>query len=546
MSPSSSCAQQSLKPISFGATVRNALWPVIAVLALFSGGLPASDHADPLDIKNSKPLEPGITDLFVFPVSDTDEVPHFHRRDDKICLHFDYDAQFLKPRPKLSDAEQKTFTHMVFILCVRRALADRKSLKLEPYTYKIRVDHNNVINYEDEKEPMPTEAKGKGYGSGYGKKGEYDGKDKKGAGYVGGDAKKNGAGGQGGEAPAGYAGGDSAKKGDKIDKTAMGKEERPISRQEARARYGGEVARPDGIEEQITFTINLAFDDEANDVKLKQLQAVGLKKLSTEWLVKDGKASDQVSVDKKDNGKISIYVGVRDDPFIFPAFFGTNVVAMVLRVPIEHLPAEKDWLIWATSADRDRQIDHVGRSLRTQNPRFEILNIVHPSRQVAALRRDSWDPNLLRDAGERLAFQGVASYRRWDFVPDVMIYKRDYRVGFPNGRVLFDDVAAALAQFGDTALLELSYQHPRGSWPRSTVNDRPFNGTTTEEPHLAKFPYLGEPHTEREQPSRAVHLTSKNQTKVAAAAFAAVVVIAVATLILRRLVSLWKNRRKYL
>jgi hypothetical protein len=180
--------------------------------------------------------------------------------------------------------------------------------------------------------------------------------------------------------------------------------------------------------------------------------------------------------------------GVYDDPFIFPAFFGTNIVGMAVRIPIELFPEKQALLIWATSHKGRRQVDHVGRSLRTQNPRFELLNTLHPKEHVQAILREHEHPSLMRDIFLRLNFAQTFAYRRWDMVPDVMVFTTQYPVGFPNGRLLTDDVSALLAQYGDTLLYELSYQHNNGDWPRQTTNDgmasREFKKT---------FPYLLEP-----------------------------------------------------
>ena len=88
------------------------------------------------------------------------------------------------------------------------------------------------------------------------------------------------------------------------------------------------------------------------------------------------------------------------------------------------------------------------------------------------------DPSLLRDVGLWLNFQQLFSFREWDFVPDVMVYTTRYQVGYPNGRYLTDDVAALLAQHGDTLLLELS--HNKGQWPRHTTNDKEFSNPSAE------------------------------------------------------------------
>ena len=156
---------------------------------------------------------------------------------------------------------------------------------------------------------------------------------------------------------------------------------------------------------------------------------------------------------------------------------------MVMTIPVSAFPdGQKDWLLWGTSSKGNRQIDHVGRSLRTQNPRFEMLNTLPPRQHKAAIDEEHEHPSLLRDIALRFNMQSLFAYRTWDHVPDVMVYTTRFGVGFPNGRLLTDDVAALLAQHGDTLLLELS--HHTGGWPRRTTNDKDF---------LAKFPYLAAP-----------------------------------------------------
>jgi hypothetical protein len=63
-----------------------------------------------------------------------------------------------------------------------------------------------------------------------------------------------------------------------------------------------------------------------------------------------------------------------------------------------------------------------------------------------------------------------------------MIYTNRFPPGFPNGRLLPDDVAALTCATGDCILQELSFVE--GGWPRATVNDKPF---------LDDWPYLAEP-----------------------------------------------------
>ena len=86
--------------------------------------------------------------------------------------------------------------------------------------------------------------------------------------------------------------------------------------------------------------------------------------------------------------------------------------------------------------------------------------------------------------------QPTFQIRKYDLVPDVMIYADRFPAGYPNGRLLTDDVVAQTCAFGDCLLQEISYIE--GGWPRATTNDRPF---------LDDWPYLAEPWPERPEPA---------------------------------------------
>jgi hypothetical protein len=136
------------------------------------------------------------------------------------------------------------------------------------------------------------------------------------------------------------------------------------------------------------------------------------------------------------------------------------------------------------------QIDHVGRSNRTQLGRFDTLNELPPTQHIAEIKRlkKVWDDrfNFLNSYQQTVPIAGLVQYviqiRKYDIAPDVMIYTNRFPPGFPNGRQLPDDVAAATCATGDCILQELSYIE--GGWPRATTNDKPF---------LNDFPYLAEP-----------------------------------------------------
>lgn len=428
------------------------------LLLLLSSSLAASDHADPVDFTRKKPLEPVITDLFVFPVDAKGMVVKPFDAGN-IPLH----PGKLEKRKELCYDDRKTIKSLMLILCVRRALTETKSLNLEPFTYRLHMDTASAISFDDT--DMATHAQGS-----------------QGVGYSQAGATKR----------------------------------RELSPGEALARYGGLIARPDKIDDDVMIELSLH-----NDAKLKSFQTKGLE--HTEY--------DNSGVWTPD--VISIRTGVFDDPFIFPTFFGSNVVAMVVSIPIQYFKGEQmDWLVWATSHKNKMQIDHVGRSLRTQNPRFDLLNTLHPSKHVAAIRAEDSDPSLMRDLGLRFNLQQLFAYRDWDFVPDVMIYSNRFQVGYPNGRVLKDDVAAFLAQHGDTLLLELSHQN-KSQWPRHTENDRPFSET---------FPYLAEPFADK-PPAKPYQLSMKNTFILWVIGIAIVVIVLLAIAQVVHLIRWWLGIR---
>jgi hypothetical protein len=232
------------------------------------------------------------------------------------------------------------------------------------------------------------------------------------------------------------------------------------------ARYGGTVETPETIspDASIKFRLN-------NDTTVKEQSFKGLR--------------------STDN--IKVFTGVRDDPFIFPKFFKKNVISMVVSIPASaFLPAVKTWVLWGTTnrVTNGEQIDHVGRSNRTQLGRFEILNTVPPNEHVAVIKKAAVErgrvQNFLLQAAPPLANLNQLSgflIRHYDEKPDVMIYTSTRPPGFPNGRRLTDDVAELTCAQGDCPLQESSFIDTK-QWPRAVVNDKPFS---------SDFPYLAEP-----------------------------------------------------
>lgn len=232
----------------------------------------------------------------------------------------------------------------------------------------------------------------------------------------------------------------------------------PVSFQDDanRARYGGTVLVPDQIHPDVTIKIRLN-----DDVSIKQVTFTGLA----------------------ETDKIRQYFNVRDDPFVFPRFFGKNVISMVMSIPLSSFPkGQHDFILWGSTSKDGALIDHVGRSIRSQLPRFGFLNTLPPKDHLKALMEHKafWDDvyNFLHAnrewwsvaAGDFLQF--TLQLRKYDLQPDVMIYTDRFPVGYPNGRVLTDDVVAQTCSFGDCLLQEISFIE--GGWPRATVNDKPF------------------------------------------------------------------------
>ncbi len=243
------------------------------------------------------------------------------------------------------------------------------------------------------------------------------------------------------------------------------------------ARYGGTLENPAAI----TANVSIQFSLEQH-AQIKGQKITGLSHLEG----------------------IETWSGVRDDPFIFPKFFGTNVIAMVVSIPFDAFPKDQnDWLVWATSSKNGKQIDHVGRANRTMLPRFNLLNPLPPSQHVATLNQSHEHPSVLEDI-ERTDVQPLFALRPYDFVADVLIYTRRSLPGFPNGRRLTDDVAAKTCAQGDCLLWELSFADST-QWPRQTVNDKPF---------LDDFPYLAEPWPAK-QTEPAASLTTATKLKLA-------------------------------
>ncbi len=235
-----------------------------------------------------------------------------------------------------------------------------------------------------------------------------------------------------------------------------------------RARYGGTVVNPSGIKPDVVFSLGLN-----DDLTLRKKEVTGLQHPEL----------------------IHWYSGLRDDPFIFPRFFGKNAISIVAEFPKTCFPAgQQDFLLWGVASKNGKQLDHDGRSSRTQQNRFNALNFIPPSEHVAEMMKEmpkqaKWQQELLHyklTVPLANVTQLLVFLRKYDLAPDVMIYTTRFPCVFPNGRKLTDDVAAITCASGDCILQELSFIE--GGWPRATKNDKPF---------LDTFPYEADPWPEK-------------------------------------------------
>ena len=284
--------------------------------------------------------------------------------------------------------------------------------------------------------------------------------------------------------------------------------------EEDRARYGGTIADPEGLRPNATIRFRLN-----DDATLKEQSFEGLK----------------------DPDRIRVYTGVREDPFNFPRFFDRNTIAMVLSIPRSSFPeGQRDWILWGTAYKDGEQIDHVGRSNRTQQARFDSLNVLPPNEHLPEIMRllEKWNGvfttlNNFREPQPKAVaglIQYVMQIRKYDLVPDVMIYTNRFPPQFPNGRQLLDDVAALTCQTGDCILQEISFIE--GGWPRRTVNDKPF---------LEEWPYLAEPYPE--QPQMASSQPSIWPWIIGLVILVAILSWAVVEIIRRSILWLWRRWR---
>jgi hypothetical protein len=413
---------------------------VAAVLfAITSDWVWASDHADPMSLDVlalQSDAEANITDLHAFVVDRT--------------------GQLITDPARIGEGER-----LVISLCVRRALQPNqiKALKLDGYKFRVHVDLNAAVRFFAE-EGTPE---GQAYAA------ELETRNK----VVSEKA----------------AALEEARKGGDAARIALAQRELQgavtvrgalISAHESdhtmQALYGGIIMQPDAIADDLVLEFELGLKENGENSETyfaKPPVITGVR--GNVNIVAPGRESEMQNAPPD---TIHVLTDIFDDPFIFPRFFRRNVVGIVTSIPLSALPAPGPALLWATTHRKD-QIDHVGRSLRTQLPRFGYLNPYPPRDHVNLINQVHDRPTVMEDILATF-LSPLEAHRHYDSVPDVMVYDLRKPAKFPNGRALADDVAQALAAAGETLLVELAYAESK-QFPRATTNDKPFRPT---------FPYL--------------------------------------------------------
>jgi hypothetical protein len=187
--------------------------------------------------------------------------------------------------------------------------------------------------------------------------------------------------------------------------------------------FGGTIVRPEAVVSDCRLTIT--FDDD------------GTPRLKT------------TGIAQKYLRNAEFFAGLRDDPFIRTPRAGRNVASVVIELPLSAV-AKRDetLLLWATTTvpSVNGPIgDHGGRALRSMFFAPTEINLLSPKQQFLQI----------------------------GLVPDAVILNSGLPSGFPNGRVLTDDV------------IDLTVGTLPGENPANSENDVPF---------LDDFPYLAPPH----------------------------------------------------
>jgi uncharacterized protein DUF4331 len=182
-----------------------------------------------------------------------------------------------------------------------------------------------------------------------------------------------------------------------------------------KAAFGGTIDHPSAIREDITFKVTF------NRANRPQVEIDGCSSWESQKIRED----------------MRVFTGLRAETFIFAPFVHNNIGAIVIDIPLNDIKKENETLVLWTTSSVDEfsgpSQDLAGRTLYSQFDEKLQLNFLHPSQHKAVL--------------------GVN--------PDVIILNTDRPSGFPNGRLLRDDivdkVAALPAPFNDGRAFDLEF-----------------------------------------------------------------------------------------
>jgi len=194
------------------------------------------------------------------------------------------------------------------------------------------------------------------------------------------------------------------------------------------------------------------------------------------------------------SGRARLFAGVRSDPFFADiegtlhgfqwtgedSFAGKNVLSIALEVPDDMLGPEPEIGVWATvSLWRDGELVQVDRGGHpTINPFVnpdsakDEYNTRQPADDVANYL-EPWSKLLEEMGGYAPADARTAALTA---LPDILHYDRAQPAGYPNGRVLTDDVYSDRFAWLSNGRIPPDGLHPHGDL-------------------MAEFPYLGPPNS---------------------------------------------------
>ncbi|HEY6402352.1 MAG TPA: hypothetical protein VI479_13140 [Blastocatellia bacterium] len=210
------------------------------------------------------------------------------------------------------------------------------------------------------------------------------------------------------------------------------------------AAFGGTVARPANIREDVAFNITFNRSNEP------QVQIQGASFIEEQRIRR----------------RMRVFTGLRAEAFIFAPFVNNNIAAIVIDVPLADIKKSNDTLLlWSASkvdAFAGSFQELAGRTLYSQFDEKLALNFIHPSQHRAALGLN----------------------------PDLVILNTSAPSGFPNGRPLGDDivdlVAALPAPFNDARAFDLEFN--LAGFHANLSDMAPLPGV---------FPYLANPNPQR-------------------------------------------------